>query len=70
MNKPLLRMLYRNYKGEVFVILGFAEDEVSKEEVVIFSNVSDGKSYIRTLKTFFEKSPKTGKVRFELVTPK
>lgn len=70
MKEPLIRMLYRDYKGNIFTVLGIAEDAESKESCVIYSSVDNGKTFVRKLSSFLEVSKKTGKKRFELVTPK
>ena len=68
--RPLLRMAYQHFKGDTYVILGFAIDEKTTEEVVIYSNLNDGITYIRPLKDFFAIHPKFNVPRFQLVTPR
>ena len=69
MERPLIRLAYRHFKGGIYVILGFAEEEKSKEEVVIYSSLEDGKTYTRPLKDFFAIHPQLNVPRFQLITP-
>lgn len=69
MERPLVRMAYSHFKGGIYVVLGFAEDEKTKEEVVIYSSLENGKTFIRPLSTFFDIHPSLKVPRFQLVSP-
>ncbi len=67
---PLIGLLYKHFKGGLYVIRGFAHEENTEEISVIYNDTRTGKMYHRYAKDFFAKHPKTGVVRFELVTHK
>lgn len=67
--RPLLRMCYKHFKGGFYVVMGFAEEEKGGAEVVIYSSLDTGKVYTRPLDGFFAKHPDTKEPRFELVKP-
>jgi hypothetical protein len=69
MERPILRMCYKHFKGGFYVIHGFAEEEKGGAEVVIYSSLENGKVYTRPLADFFAKHPETQQPRFELVKP-
>lgn len=73
-NRPLLRMAYKHISGEVFVVWGICKDFTAKvgesdNEIVILASLKDGTPLWFPLAKFWDKSPKTGEPRFELVTP-
>lgn len=67
--EPFIRMAYQHFKGGIYVILGFAEEEKTGEEVVIYSSLESGKVYTRPRKDFLAIHPKLHIPRFRLVTP-
>lgn len=67
--RPLVRIAYQHFKGGIYVVLGFAEEEKTGEEVVIYSDLANGKSYVRPIKDFFALHPTLKVPRFVAVTP-
>lgn len=68
--RPLIGLLYMHFKGDVYVIRGFAFEETTKKESVIYSNVTTGSVYHRPLENFFEIHPVKLVKRFILVHPR
>lgn len=62
--------IYRHYKGQEYKILGEAKNSETKEEMVVYQDISDeGKIWIRPKKMFLEevKVNDEKKPRFELI---
>lgn len=68
--KPLVGFLYKHFKGDTYICRGFAFEEKTENEVVIYSSVTTGRIYTRPLSDFFAEHPKLKIPRFVLVTPK
>lgn len=68
MEKPKLRLHYLHFSGKLIVVLGFAKDYKTEEEIIIYSSFYDGQVYTIPLKDFYTPHPKTGIPRYKLVT--
>ncbi len=73
MNRILLNRVYKHFKGDYYLVVDFAKDCETLEDVVIYRKLyEDGALWIRSLSSFQEevdhkKYPKvTQKYKFEL----
>jgi len=67
--EPKIGLLYRHFKGGVYVIRAFSHDEKTDEVCVVYSDVLTGKVYHRPLASFFDEHPKLKVPRFVRVAP-
>lgn len=68
--KPIFRMLYQHFSGEVFILWGNAQHRKTKEWILILSSTKDAHVEWIEADKFFDLEPKTGIPRFQLVIPK
>ncbi|MBU1129719.1 DUF1653 domain-containing protein [Patescibacteria group bacterium] len=67
--KLVIGGVYRHFKGYVMKVLCEAKDSETKNDVVVYIHLDDGRIWIRSKKMFLERITRGGKefYRFELV---
>ena len=58
---------YRHYKGNVYKIIAFAKHSETTEDMVVYSSVKDGATWVRPLSMWSEVVDENNTLRFTLI---
>lgn len=65
-NKPTPGCVYQHYKGGYYYCIGFALNENTESDLVLYRKIGTEKVFARPVMQFLQKG-KTGKARFRLI---
>ena len=59
--------LYRHYKGNIYRIIALATDSETLDDVIVYSSIKDGKTWVRPYSMWNEVVDNSGTLRFTLI---
>jgi len=59
--------IYRHYKGNIYKIIALARDSETLDDVIVYSSIKDGKTWVRPYSMWSEVVDDNGTLRFSLV---
>ncbi len=59
--------IYRHYKGNIYKIIAFARNSETLEDMIVYSSIKDGKTWVRPYSMWNETVDNQGTLRFTLI---
>lgn len=67
MQEILINKTYRHFKGNLYKVIGFAKHSETQEDMVIYTPLKTGDTWVRPLKMWNEVVDDKGTLRFTLL---
>ena len=67
MQEIIIGRTYRHFKGNLYKVIGFAKHSETLEDMIIYSPLKTGDTWVRPLKMWNETVDDKGTLRFTLI---